>query len=232
MFESLRQRHGRSDAGGTGLRIVAARAPSVTTPAAETPTADRVPALEAELAAANEERQNLVTQIRELRQQSKKEKQAAEARYKDIEKRLLGETDPLASERAFLLGIRLWHARQFDEGERTEHPLLRMRVGPKFLDSVRETDGIEVEKVLEVCAQVAANLAHKIPGREVHALRDGSRGAGYVIRDRDGANGWRCALQVKTPSARRLHWWNVPGPEGALVEFACIGQHDSFAMPE
>jgi hypothetical protein len=97
---------------------------------------------------------------------------------------------------------------------------------------VRETDGIEVDKVLEVCAQVAASLAHKIPGREVHPLRDGSRGAGYVTRRRDGAKAWRCALQVKTPSARRLHWWNVPGPDGGVIEFACIGTHDSLDMPE
>jgi hypothetical protein len=86
--------------------------------------------------------------------------------------------------------------------------------------------------MLEVCAQVATNLPHKIPGREVHPLRDGSRGAGSVTRGRDGAKAWRCALQVKTPSARRLHWWNVPGPDGAVIEFACIGTHDSLDMPD
>jgi hypothetical protein len=231
VFESLRQQRNGARDGGS-LRIVAPRAPTVTAPAAEASSPNQALDLEAELTAAAEERRNLVAQIRELRQQGKKEKQAAEARYRDLEKRLLGEADPSASERSFLLAIRLWHARQFDEGDRTDHPLLRMCVGPKFLASVRETDGIEIDKVIEVCGQVAADLAHKVPGRDVHALRDGSRGAGSMTRGRDGAKAWRYALQVGTPSARRLHWWNVPGPDGAVIEFARIGTHDSLDLPE
>ncbi len=65
----------------------------------------------------------------------------------------------------------------------------------------------------------------------VHPLRDGSRGAGDRIRKRDGARAWRCALH-QGPSAPRLHWWNVPGDGGVTIEFANIGLHDTFEIPE
>src|SRR5690606_18697623 len=98
--------------------------------------------------------------------------------------------------------------------------------------SLRKLDGIDIDKVLEVCAQVAANMAHELPAREVHQLRAGSRGAGSRVRASDQAQAWRCSLQANTPSARRLHWWAVPGPEGQVIEFASVGLHDEFRIPE
>lgn len=41
-----------------------------------------------------------------------------------------------------------------------------------------------------------------------------------------------CALQVNTPSARRLHWWAIPGKAGQTIEFASVGLHDDFSIPE
>jgi hypothetical protein len=128
--------------------------------------------------------------------------------------------------------VRIAHARTFDEDDRVHKPLQRMRVGREFLASVRATQGIEVDKIVEVCVEVAADFAHEKAGRQVHPLRGGERGADARTRKRDGARAWRCALQVHTPSARRLHWWNVPGADGATIEFACIGVHDSVDIPE
>jgi hypothetical protein len=109
-----------------------------------------------------------------------------------------------------------------------------MRVGRSFLDSLRALDGISVEKVVEVCAQVASLRAHEIPGREVHPLRSGEAGAPTRVRKRDGAKAWRCSLQDGTASARRLHWWDVPGGEGRgrTIEFASVGIHDDTGIPE
>jgi len=35
-----------------------------------------------------------------------------------------------------------------------------------------------------------------------------------------------------TSSARRLHWWKVPGRDGAVIEFACVCLHDAVDIPE
>lgn len=224
LFENLRRADGRP-------RILAHRVFD----AADGATAERLAALAEELKAAHQERADLVAQIRELRQREQAYKQkarAAEDREAAVQKKYAGEDDPLASERAFLLAVRLYHARRFDEDTRVQQPLQRMRLHPRFLASVRALDGVDVDKIIEVCAQVASNVAQTIAGREVHPLRAGSRGAGSTTRSRDGAKGWRCALQVKTPSARRLHWWNIPGADGATIEFASVGLHDDVDIPE
>lgn len=195
----------------------------------------RVALLTEELDAAVADRARLAETNKALRdqvQELKRDIRSSEDRFAALEQKLAPELDPLSSERALLLAVRLTYARMFDEGDRQENPLRMMRVGPSFLESLRALDGIETQKVLEVCAQVAANAAHELASREVHQLRDGSRGAGTRTRVRDQAQAWRCSLQVKTPSARRLHWWSIPGDAGATIEFASVGLHDEFSIPE
>jgi hypothetical protein len=107
-----------------------------------------------------------------------------------------------------------------------------MRVGPEFLRTLRELEGVTVDKVVEVCTQVACGMASAIPAREVHQLREGPRGAGGRTREADNAKAWRCSLQDNTASARRLHWWSVPGEDGGVVELASVGLHDEYGIPE
>jgi len=196
---------------------------------------ERVASLNDELDAAVADRGQLAEANKRLREQVqdlKKQLRGTEDRLAGLERKLAPELDPLASERGFLLGVRLAYARLFDEGARQENSLRKMRVGASFLESLRNLDGIDVQKVLEVCAQVAADAAHELASREVHQLREGSRGAGTRTRASDQAQAWRCSLQVKTPSARRLHWWSVPGDDGPTIEFAAVGLHDEFSIPE
>jgi predicted RNA-binding protein with RPS1 domain len=189
---------------------------------------ERIDELEQELAAANEDRAALRRSLTDLRREYK----SLEGRYGDMERRASGELDPLSDERAFLRAVRLAYARSVDEGERLERPLLAMRVGPEFLARARALQGVSVEKIVEVAAQVACEQAHEIDGREVHPMGESSGGSKQRVRARDGAKAWRCALQVKTPSARRLHWWRIPGPHGATLEFASVAVHDDFDIPE
>jgi len=145
----------------------------------------RVRELEDELAAAAADRAQLAEQNRTLRlqaQELRRELRSAEDRHEALERRVASAADPLSSERAFLLGVRQTYARMFEEGDRLQYPLRRMRVGPEFLASLRALDGIDLDKVLEVCAQVAADKSHEIAAREVHQLRAGSRGAGTHVR--------------------------------------------------
>jgi predicted RNA-binding protein with RPS1 domain len=169
--------------------------------------------------------------LREQNQDLRKELRSLEDKLDRMERRLAAESDPLADERAFVRAVRTTYARMLDEDDRLRHPLLRMRVGPQFLESMRALEGADVEKVLEVCAQVAADFAHEIVSREVHQLRAGRAGQPR-LRASDDAQAWRCALQVKSPSARRLHWWRIPNASGATIEFASADVHDEFQIPE
>ncbi len=186
-----------------------------------------------ELEAALDDRQRLAQQCEDLKQQAttaRKELKGAEDRIRVLEDQMAAQLDPLASESSFLAAVRVEYARRFDESDRHRYPLLKIRVGRAFLLSVRNLQGIDVEKVIEVCAQVACNRAHEIPGRFVHELTEGVAGRS-TIRPSDGAKAWRCALQVGSPSARRLHWWNIPQKDGATVEFASVAVHDEYSIP-
>lgn len=186
-----------------------------------------------ELEGALDDRRRLAQLCEELKAQSaglRKDVKRAEERVRVLEGQFAAQLDPLASESSFLAAVRVEHARRFDEADRQRYPLLRMRVGRSFLDRVRELHGIELDKVLEVCAQVACNRAHEIPGRFVHELTAGVAGKS-IVRAADGAQAWRCALQVGTPSARRLHWWRIPHKEGAAIEFASVAVHDEYSIP-
>ncbi len=199
--------------------------------------AKRNEALVDELEASSVDRAKLAEQLRLARQQVadlRKRLQGEEDRVRHLEQRSGPELDAAASERSFIRNVRLCYARKFDEQDRIEYPLQKMRVGAFFLESLRELEGIDLEKVIEVCTQVACDQAPKIPGREVHFLRTGIAGAPVRVRRRDGAKAYRCSLQDNSPSARRLHWWRVPSSGEALdtIEFAQVSVHDDFSIPE
>jgi predicted RNA-binding protein with RPS1 domain len=190
--------------------------------------------LREELESVLADRKRLMRQNQELKEQNqelKRSLRSAEDRLRAIEARFAVETVPTASETAFLAAVRVEYARRFDEGDRQRYPLQRMRVGREFLERLRRLEGVSVEKVVEVCAQVACGRAHEIPGRSVHPLHEGSAGAAPRLRRADSARAWRCSLQDGTPSARRLHWWDIPGPEGRTIEFASVGVHDDDSIP-
>lgn len=115
------------------------------------------------------------------------------------------------------------------EADRRARPPLRFQIGPRFLAALRELEGISEAKIVDVCAEVVLGVAERKAGREMHPLGDGASTVAPRLRERDGAKAWRCALQIKTPSARRLHWWRLP--DGS-IEFASVNRHDDFAIPE
>jgi hypothetical protein len=105
----------------------------------------------------------------------------------------------------------------------------RFRIGSGFLATLRQLEGVAEEKVVDVCAEVVLGVAEKKAGREMHPLGEGASYLDQRVRGADGAKAWRCALQVKTPSARRLHWWRLA--DGS-IEFASVNKHDDVSIPE
>lgn len=213
---------------GTAVEPPAAAPPEQDDTSREAQLEARIDALTNQLEAANADRKDLRDRNRDL----KKQLRSASDRLTELERKISHDLDPLSSDRAFVTAVRVTYAKMFDEGTREQHPLQKLRVGSAFLDSARSLEGVELDKILDVCAQVASGMAHHVDGRDVHPLRAGAGGAKALVRETDNATAWRCALQVKSPSARRLHWWAIPGPDGQTVEFAKVGVHDDVSMPD
>ncbi len=189
--------------------------------------AGEVAAMATQLRAAAAERDQLAGQLRQERTRSQalaRRLRVAEERLAALERADAAE-DPFAGDEAFLRGVAAAYGRLYSDADRQEFPLGRMTVGPGFLESARTLEGIDRSRILEVCAHVAAGRAWHIPGLRVHPLRSG-RGGAPQRRRPGGAQAWRCALQVGSPAARRLHWWAIPGPGGGTVEFDSVGTHD------
>lgn len=110
-------------------------------------------------------------------------------------------------------------------GEQADRPLPEYTLGPRFLDSLDRLEGIKDEKVADVVFEIVTGLAPQIPGREVHHLRTGTGGEDSIRRRNDGAIAWRASLQVKTPSARRIHYWAL---KNGRIELARVATHDDF----
>lgn len=122
------------------------------------------------------------------------------------------------------LVLTAWATRT-EPGEQAEHPLPDYHLGDDFLDSLDRLEGISEAKVADVVFEILTGLAAQMPSRELHRLRTGNGGDDPARTRDDGAVAWRVSLQVKTPSARRLHFWVLPD---GTHEFAKVGVHDDL----
>jgi len=104
--------------------------------------------------------------------------------------------------------------------EKAQFPLAPYSLGKDFLDSLDALQGVDRFKVLEVVVDVLTGRAADLPGRALHRRRATKAGQ-YLTRD-DGALAWRVAIQRGTPSARRLHYWQL----GQHIELDKVGVHD------
>ena len=177
----------------------------------------RLARAESELAAAKAEASRL---RRSLRDADKKAKQAGR-RADELEGRAHGIgvfSDPAEQLRH---EIRLQYLHRIGESERADRPLAEYRFGPRFLDSLADLEGVARDKVVDVLVEVLTGLASTIHGRQLHPWRAGVVGPQETRAD--GGAAWRCSLQVNTPSARRLKYWQLPR---GTVEFDSVGVHD------
>lgn len=131
--------------------------------------------------------------------------------------------------RRFLRELRHeWSRQHTSDADRAAHPFRAPLIGPEFLTSLAATHGTSRARVLEVCARVVSGRAHEYPSLELHRLRSSQGGdAPPRIRERDGATAWRVSLQVKSHSARRLHYWQLTDGK---VELSKIGVHDDLTI--
>ena len=114
---------------------------------------------------------------------------------------------------------------RFPGSQQKDRPLKEFSLGPKFLESLESLQGISREKVADVVVEIATGIASELAGREVHRLREGAGGDDRILVRDDGAVCWRASLQVGTSSARRIHYWLLPG---GSIEFSRVTVHDDF----
>lgn len=114
-------------------------------------------------------------------------------------------------------------ARVIPAAEKAGRPLAEYTLGPRFLPSLTDLEGVSRDRVVWTLVMVLTGLAPEMNGLQVHRLRTGSGGDDPVRQRDDGAACWRVSLQVNTPSARRLHYWKLPG---GAYELSRVVLHD------
>lgn len=114
-------------------------------------------------------------------------------------------------------------ARAIPAAEKAGRPLAEYTLGPRFLPSLSDLEGVSRDRVVWTLVMVLTGLAPEMNGLQVHRLRTGAGGDDPFRQRDDGAICWRVSLQVNTPSARRLHYWKLPG---GAYELSRVVLHD------
>lgn len=115
-------------------------------------------------------------------------------------------------------------AGRISAAEKAERPLAEYTIGPEFLTSLRELEGVSRRKVVQVIVEVLTRLAEHIDARDLHELRTGEAGNSSPVTRADGATCYRAALQRETSGARRLHFWR----NGNVYELSRVVHHDDM----
>ncbi len=114
-------------------------------------------------------------------------------------------------------------ARAIPAAEKPLRPLADYTLGPRFLASLTDVEGVSRDRVVWTLVMVLTGLAPEMNGLQVHRLRTGAGGDDPIRHRDDGAVCWRVSLQVNTPSARRLHYWKL---RGGAHELSRVVLHD------
>jgi hypothetical protein len=133
-------------------------------------------------------------------------------------------------ERQFRHDVWLHWLASVPEPERDQWPLRKYVLGPEWLDSYFATPVGLRPKVLGVAVEVITRRATEITARDVRPHHSGSGGSGAenMSRPVDNARAWRCSVQIKTPQARRMMWWEIPG---GTLELGRVALHDDDYLP-
>lgn len=191
--------------------------------------------LRARLAAAEQDRHELVERLREAsRRADDAERASGETRERLLRERattqqLRNQLQRLAPDENARLRDEIHAAwdRATTPDDRRRYPWREPVIGVDFVDSLDRIRGVSRDRVVRVSAEVVCGRAPDVPGLEVHPLRESQAGdAPQRVRD-DGAKAYRASLQTNAPAARRLHYWELPG---GGVELSKIVYHDDFTI--
>lgn len=180
-----------------------------------------------DLAAENARMAHTVERLRDDVRKERARADRARQMSRDIDD--VTDTGPLFNDPAeqFRHEVYLEWAKRIPAGAKAETPLAEYGFANGFLAAVEDIQGIDRSKIVAVAVEVLTGLADSLPGRDMHRLRGGLPGTSSYVEDPELGTAWRVALQVKTASARRMHFWR--GTDGKIV-FATVGLHDDMSI--
>jgi len=161
------------------------------------------------------------TQRREGQRRSRADRAANERTQAENDRHLF-----LDESEQFDFEVRLAWARLIPPSDKANWPLRRWTYGPDFFTTLRETQGVSREKVVAVAVDVLTGRDVDLVSRERHQLRTGPGGDDAPrVRNNGQDKAMRVSIQVGTPSARRLHYWQCAD---GLIELASVRPHDDY----
>jgi hypothetical protein len=183
--------------------------------------------------------QDRAAAIRDIQDRDERAR-AAERAARDLRKQVRKRDDRIASlegapsgagtyadpDRQFRHEVELAWLR-WPEADRDAYPPGAYTLGPDFLASLDRVEGVPRHRVVEVVTDVISRRAATMPSRQLHPLRVDSGGDSPQRERYDGARAWRVSLEQNTPSARRLHYWQLPN---GTIELASIAYHDDIGI--
>jgi hypothetical protein len=176
---------------------------------------------------AQEEASRAIRDMSRRERDTKGQLKRARDRMQWLENQLRGSGRYDDAEQQFRHEIDVHWSQSHFGSDRTDWPLTSFTLGPDFLPSLEAVAGIPRSKIVEVCVAVLTGRAADLASRELHALRTDEGGDSPQRERGDGAKAWRVSLQIKTPSARRLHFWRLPDNS---VELSKVGVHDDLSI--
>lgn len=155
------------------------------------------------------------------------------ARVEHLEHALTNKEDPSSlpgtDEDHFKAQVEQCWKDTFNDSDRRMYQLQGFEIHDNFLESIEAADA-DRDKVIEVVMEVACGIALKKQGRQLHPFRENAAGGSpQRTRRRDNAKAWRCNIQTNTPSARRLHYWQL---NDGTLEFSNVVRHDEETIFE
>ncbi|MFB9714050.1 hypothetical protein [Arthrobacter methylotrophus] len=180
-----------------------------------------------DLAAENARMAHTIERLRDDVRKERARADRARQMSRDIDD--VADTAPLFNDPAeqFRHEVYLEWATRIPAGAKAETPLAEYGFADGFLTAAEEIQGVDRSKIVAVAMEVLTGLADSLPGRDMHRLRGGLPGTSSCVEDPELGTAWRVALQVKTASARRMHFWR--GTDGKIV-FATVGLHDDMSI--
>lgn len=102
------------------------------------------------------------------------------------------------------------------------------RLGPRFIESVNkhglDTNETLLKSFMRAASAVIMDQAKDGAGYRLHPFRSSEAAdSPQLIRDSDQARAWRLILQLRR-AGWRLHYWQIPTPEGCIIKFANVGR--------
>lgn len=113
------------------------------------------------------------------------------------------------------------------------HPFA-FRLGLHFIKSINErgldTNEIVLRTIMRAAVHILLDRVKDVNSYSLHEFRmNRAPNSPQKVRSDDKGKAWRLKLQ-QSGAGWRLHYWQIPTPEGPLIEFANVGKESEWEI--